>query len=297
MQPNKENIIRSELHSFGDASEEAYAAAVYLRNVYRDGSTKMQLVIAKTKLAPQKTLSILKLELNAALLGARLINYAADALNIPTITKVIWTDSSTTRNWIWVVAAHYGPFVSHRIGEIQTLTTTTEWRFVPGKMNVADIATRSILLDDATVPAEWFTGPKFLHLDSNRWPVDLAWIAVTAERRTAQIHLTVSDVQKLNWSTVNSTNTSELLQLNGDSKSLVRRCQNEAFSDDIARLKRNRHLHSSSQLLTLNPFLDPEGILRLGGRIGRAKLPYDELHPPILPGRHPLTEKIVKEFH
>ena len=85
LQPNKENIIRSEIYTFGDALEEAYAAAVYLRNVYRDGSIKMQLVIAKTKLAPQKTLSIPKLELNAALLGARLINYAADAL-----TKLDW---------------------------------------------------------------------------------------------------------------------------------------------------------------------------------------------------------------
>ena len=32
-------------------------------------------------------------------------------------------------------AALYQPSVSHRIGEIQTITTAQEWRFVPGPLN------------------------------------------------------------------------------------------------------------------------------------------------------------------
>jgi hypothetical protein len=36
-------------------------------------------------------------------------------------------------------------YVSHRIGEIQTLTEADEWQFVSGKLNPADEAPRSQL--------------------------------------------------------------------------------------------------------------------------------------------------------
>ena len=38
LQPDKEKIIQSDLLTFGDASEEAYAAAVYLRSIYQNGT-------------------------------------------------------------------------------------------------------------------------------------------------------------------------------------------------------------------------------------------------------------------
>ena len=100
LQPDKRNVEQSQLLTFCDASEEAYSAAVYLRSLYKNGSSICRLVMAKTKLATRQTLSIPKLELNAALLGARLANYVADALDIPVISKIFFTDSSTTRNWI-----------------------------------------------------------------------------------------------------------------------------------------------------------------------------------------------------
>ena len=56
---------------------------------------------------------------------------------------MFFIDSSTTRNWIQAVAFHYMPFVSHGIGEIRLLTDASEWRFVPGKINIADAATCS----------------------------------------------------------------------------------------------------------------------------------------------------------
>jgi hypothetical protein len=43
--------------------------------------------------------------------------------------------------------------------------------------------------------------------------------------------------------------------------------------------------------------MDEAGVLRLGGRLGRAKLPYDVLHPPILSGKHPLARLIIRAFH
>jgi hypothetical protein len=77
----------------------------------------------------------------------------------------------------------------------------------------------------------------------------------------------------------------------------VRQCQEESFSEELHRLRKKKPLYSTSSLLALAPILGEDGLLRLGGRAGRARLPYDQLHPPFLPGRHPLTEKIVIAFH
>lgn len=58
----------AELHGFSDASTRAYAAAVYLRIVPLEGPPVISLLVAKSKVAPLKTLSVPRLELCAALL-------------------------------------------------------------------------------------------------------------------------------------------------------------------------------------------------------------------------------------
>ena len=69
--PDKDSIERRELYTFSDASEEAFASVVYLRRVYQDGVVRANIVMAKTKMAQKKTISVAKLELQAALLGSR----------------------------------------------------------------------------------------------------------------------------------------------------------------------------------------------------------------------------------
>jgi len=108
------NILRTELHTFTDA----YAAAVYIRQLYADDSVTTRLIMAKTKLFPRKTISLAKAELNAALLGARLSNYVKEAINRKIDHLYQWTDSSCVRNWIRAPARNYMTFVAHRIGEI-----------------------------------------------------------------------------------------------------------------------------------------------------------------------------------
>jgi hypothetical protein len=78
---------------------------------------------------------------------------------------------------------------------------------------------------------------------------------------------------------------------------LVRSCQSEVYEEELRRLKKGKQLHSTSSLLALAPILGSDGVLRLGGRDERAKLPYDQLHPPLLPGSHPFAEKIIRAFH
>ena len=59
------------LHTFVDASENAYGAVTYARYSYQDGPISTNIVAAKTRVAPSKALSIPRLELMGAFIGVR----------------------------------------------------------------------------------------------------------------------------------------------------------------------------------------------------------------------------------
>ena len=124
--------------------------------------------MAKTRVAPKKTISVAKLELQAALLGARMAKMLVKELTTSIRRRRFWTDSSCVRNWLRTTASHYKPFVSHRIGEMQTFTESGEWRFVPGTQNPADWATRSTLTADPIISPDCIEGPKFFKLAESR---------------------------------------------------------------------------------------------------------------------------------
>ena len=52
-----------------------------------------------------------------------------------------------------------------------------------------------------------------------------------------------------------------------------------------------------SQLYRLDPFLDSHGILRVGGRLMRAQMEYNEKHPIVLPKCHYVSQLIAKHYH
>ena len=78
-----------ELHTFTDASLSAVSAVVYLRTISADGSIATHYVISKSKVAPIKPMSILKLELDAATLGAELAGFCETEMTIDVRSKKI----------------------------------------------------------------------------------------------------------------------------------------------------------------------------------------------------------------
>ncbi|XP_017484693.1 PREDICTED: uncharacterized protein LOC108373331, partial [Rhagoletis zephyria] len=74
---------------------------------------------------------------------------------------------------------------------------------------------------------------------------------------------------------------------------LFRAIQQESFEDTFRRLKTNSH--KRDKLMQLSPFIDPEGVLRVGGRIERATLSYNIKHPIILP-KHHVSRLIVEDL-
>ena len=97
---SEEPALSMTLHGFCDASETAYAAVVYLRTTYDQGPVTCRLVLAKTKVAPVKTLSIPRLELCGANLLAKILSSTRDTLNLPTNDVHAWCDSTIVLAWL-----------------------------------------------------------------------------------------------------------------------------------------------------------------------------------------------------
>ncbi|XP_028410555.1 uncharacterized protein LOC114533252 [Dendronephthya gigantea] len=78
---------------------------------------------------------------------------------------------------------------------------------------------------------------------------------------------------------------------------IIRSVQSESFKDEIHCSKNKKILSKSSQLRSLNPIIDPEGILRVGGRLHYVDSSYEERHPAILPSKHHISRLIVENLH
>ena len=59
----EDEIFRTELHGFTDASSLAYGTYVYLRTPYKSGLIEVNLICSKSRVAPIKTITIPPLEL------------------------------------------------------------------------------------------------------------------------------------------------------------------------------------------------------------------------------------------
>ncbi|XP_036340886.1 uncharacterized protein LOC118750268 [Rhagoletis pomonella] len=75
---------------------------------------------------------------------------------------------------------------------------------------------------------------------------------------------------------------------------ICRQAQNEVYGNEINTLRANKCLPTSSPLFQLTPKLDPDGILRINGRIDAAYcLPECTRRPIIIPQRHRLASLVL----
>ena len=81
----------------------------------------------------------------------------------------LFTDSAIVLAWIHSTARRYKPFVSSRVGEIQSNSDPAQWKHIPGEQNVADDVSRGIAVTELS--GRWQTGPEFLRLPKEQWPL------------------------------------------------------------------------------------------------------------------------------
>ncbi|XP_013394568.1 uncharacterized protein LOC106162014 [Lingula anatina] len=152
-----------QIHTFCDASESAFGAVSYLR--YQDDNGKIQcsFLASKTRVAPLKSLSIPRLELQGAVLASRLSQTLEKELKLNVTHQVYWTDSEVVLKYLRNETKRFKPFVANCIAEIMDVTSKEDWHHVYSENNPADRCSRGMKASALVSDQLWYKGPTFLH--------------------------------------------------------------------------------------------------------------------------------------
>ena len=69
------------------------------------------------------------------------------------------------------------------------------------------------------------------------------------------------------------------------------------YSDELNALRNGKELPPRSKLVLLRPFVDANGMLRVGGRLNLSLETYTKCHPVILPCKHPFVVLLIRSEH
>ena len=176
-----------------DASEKAYATVIYSRAKDKSGFVTVHLLTSKTKVAPVKVVSLPRLELCGAHLGAQLLKLTKshfDVINAQ-MTLHAWTDSTIVLQWLAQIPRTWNTFVANRVAQIQEVLKRDCWNHCSTNDNPADLASRGVSVKTLINSTKWWQGPIWLSLESDCWPkIHLPSKAETLEKGKASQKVT-----------------------------------------------------------------------------------------------------------
>ena len=333
-----------QLHLFSDASNQGYGACAYLRLVDVSGAVHCTLVLAKSRVTPSKSVTIPRLELNAAVVSSKMGFMLQRELSVvyEQLELFYWCDSSVTLGYIHNDAKRFHTFVSNRVQQVHDYTSKSAWHYVPTSENPADLASRGLSPKDKYKQSVWFNGPSFLqesdisaHLSNTSGNNTYKHVLSDSdpEVRTVAYCTKVASMLSVDcfkscssWERVVSTvvycvkfiivmlkckfRTSLHVDISLDqvhsaqSRELCRRViykliQQQYFAEEIKSLSVSEPVAKSSPLYKLKPFLDSQGLIRIGGRLSNSKLEFAIKYPVVLPSVKSchLSRLIVEYFH
>ncbi|CAG2217437.1 unnamed protein product [Mytilus edulis] len=303
------NSTEKNLQVFVDASTKAYGAAAYLCN-----GSDSTLVMAKTRVAPLKELTLPQLELMAPI--------------------TLWSDSQIVLHWLKSTKT-LKRFITNRVNEINDLTYSHIWKYCPTDCNPADLLTRGITSEKYKESTLWKKGPSWL-TDTSKFPnttiVSDAPLSVLINdqensqatrdistdknenqpgihvimeinrygsykrllRVTAYVQHFVSKCHKQR----NSRQTGQWkpLEIQKSAELWIKHCPETSFPEEYKALK-SKTTTNLARIRQLRLFLDDNNLMRCQGRIHNAPISEFAKFPYILPSNHALSELIIIDAH
>ncbi|XP_025835509.1 uncharacterized protein LOC108741778 [Agrilus planipennis] len=205
---------------------------------------------------------------------------------------------------------------SNRVADIQAKTGIGDWYHVPSESNPADALSRGQLPEEFLRNETWSEGPFWLRKEEDAWPKTvISATDVLPETRKISCFVTGNADFLHDFSSFTrlkrvvayclrmrpGTNRSGGLrpdELAYAEKTILKFVQTSLSSekvDEITKRKPGKPIHK--RLLALNPFVDHEGIMRVGGRLKNANISYAQQHPILLPRSHHVTDLIIRDYH
>ncbi|GFX59555.1 integrase catalytic domain-containing protein [Trichonephila clavipes] len=271
------------------------------------------------RVAPLNCVTLPILELLGALVAARLASKVKKIVNLKkTCLQFHWTDSKIVLFWIKGNKTRWKQFVANRVNEITSLTDLHSWYHCAGKENPADVLSRGLSADCLVSNSRWWTGTEFL--SDSEFPKNFQQVVPKLDYLTKhEKENVVQERKKLpeadkseEIGLLNSDSSSildELLELSNNYFKVINilsyifrfnyNCRNKSKKVGpltVAEFKESeikliKHAQRSlfdkkeipSSISNLFLFVDGEGIVRVGGRLENASVPYLHKNPAILP--------------
>lgn len=280
-------------------------------------------------------LTLPRLELMGALLLSKLMTTVKRALKIPIDVTKYYSDANITLAWIKSDPNRWNVFVANRVSEIQKLTNPNDWDYVNTKCNPADCASRGLLPAQMETNNLWWYGPEWLATGSSKCDDEVEFETNIELRNSRKIVLNISVSERLiqrfssfqkarrviayclkfiDGIKLKKQNRKQLLtreQIECIYKSeqleiedliraknvIIRVSQQAVYAKEVYELKSFGSVGRKSTLKSLYPFIDDQGLLRIGGRISQSNFSYDKKHPIIIPYGDHLVNLIIREAH
>ncbi|XP_071166204.1 uncharacterized protein [Mytilus edulis] len=328
-----------ELHVLSDASEKAIAAVAYLRTTDSSGEPNIGFILGKAKVAPTSGHTIPRLELSAAVLAVEITQTIMDNLDLHIDTVKFYTDSKVVLCYISYETRRFFIYVANRVEKIRKFSSPSQWNYEPTNRNPADSGTRSVPAHEIH-SSEWLLGPKQLLSSEQKNSEDIYQLIDPEEdgeiRATVNVAKTFSTPEHKgigtdrfnrfsNWTSLvraiaflkgfsrlhGSKQASSMTSLDSFSnaeKFILISAQHEVYGDEIDCIKRQEQINKRSPIADPNPFLDEQGLLRVGGRIDKSDLdlrekktidrPWTPLYSDIISSTLPQQDKTSRSpFH
>ncbi|GFW10368.1 integrase catalytic domain-containing protein [Trichonephila clavipes] len=193
----------------------------------------------------------------------------------------MWTDSTIALAWIKTEPHKLKPFVSNRVAEIQALSKDYHWKYVSSKDNPADLISRGCNVDELLENEMWFSDPNLQtdEYEDNQLFPDPSYryelkCAVTPSMTECSSNF-YDELFNEKYLTAD--------EIKRSTEFLAKIAQLSEFKAEIDALEKGKGVSKTSKLRALNPFLDENSLLRVGGRLSNADLTFEAKHQIIMP--------------